>query len=259
MTYLVVLPVIDPAAYEAWAALSKIPRDRLVIVDNSLDGIPLGDSLGFAAYHRQTQYVEDVGHLVGVNLGVARSWNIGRAEVLHQAADWLVIASTSVRFGPPGGLDFLDRLGECAGSPGVRADATLGWHFIALASGLLARTGWFDENFYPAYFEEDDYIHRMHLDGIDTAWPFIAPVDAEHINAQSLQMPEVSDIVRFGPLAAYYRSKWGGNPKHEAYKTPFDHAALAPSWWPPRVNLDDRLFLHPNDVAHLYPEVTPDG
>lgn len=93
----------------------------------------------------------------GRNLGVAASWNWMLERTLDEG---LVIANDDVSLGPSAFADLVDAL---ATRPFATAD---GWACFAQSPECTRRVGWYDENFWPAYYEDNDYALRMHRAGI---------------------------------------------------------------------------------------------
>lgn len=133
MKYCVVMPTIYPIYREECLATSKL--ENVLVVDNS----PPNN-----------------------NIGISASWNKG-IDYMHELdADWLILMSASMRFGPPGGLDFIEYLENNIGAHAIAAtDIKGGWHFIALSRETIDTCGRFDQNFYPAELEDIDYATRM--------------------------------------------------------------------------------------------------
>ena len=96
------------------------------------------------------------------NLGIAASWNIGIRKMYNHRADWLIIISAAVRFGEPGGLDLVESMRTHPDAMGVGGGLD-GWHLIAFHRRTFDAVGWFDENFYPGYFEDADFGRRVAL------------------------------------------------------------------------------------------------
>jgi hypothetical protein len=171
-----------------------------------------------------------------LNLGVAASWNIGRRLALELGRDWLVIVSESMRFGKPGGMDFIDQL---HGAPWI--DSTFGWHLIAFSTELVERVGAFDEMFWPAYGEDSDYLIRMALAGYPS--PRVndlpharrcVPVDATHTGFEhSLRRRLVA--VDLAANHRYFDTKWGGTHPDAAWEHPFNRPELDWTYAPARV------------------------
>lgn len=154
------------------------------------------------------------------NLGVARSWNVGIDAARGIDADWLVLCSESVRFGPAGGLDF-----EASLSGYCTLSHLSGWHLIALHRDLIGRVGYFDPTFGPAYFEDADYSRRMTLAGqpINGGEPACRQIEvdaAEQAVAHTLTAGLVE--VDYGAQAAKYDAKWGGPPGAETFDRPWN-------------------------------------
>jgi len=93
----------------------------------------------------------------GRNLGVAASWNWMLERTLDEG---LVIANDDVSLGQRA---FEDLVGALATHPFATAD---GWACFAQSSECTRRVGWYDENFWPAYYEDNDYELRMRRAGI---------------------------------------------------------------------------------------------
>ena len=98
----------------------------------------------------------------------------------------------------------------------------------------IQEIGWFDQNFRPAYFEDNDYHYRIHLAGFKTANMAHAPI--YHVGSQTQNNPANKGPVVTGQMfdanRQYYRAKWGGNPGEEKFKTPFNHHQSFKDWFP---------------------------
>lgn len=87
----------------------------------------------------------------------------------------------------------------------------------------IEKIGYFDEKFYPAYFEDNDYHHRIKLAGL------LAVKSSKalyyHFGSRTKQQGgQIAMFVNDGYLnnREYYRMKWGGLPGEETYLTPFN-------------------------------------
>ena len=171
------------------------------------------------------------------NRGVAASWNLGVDRARNERADWLVICSESMRFGTAGGTDFEAQLagpitwGACdqtchlvvhTGEGFCRNG--YGWHLVAIATETLDRVGRFDEHFYPAWWEDSDWIRRAGLAGIGpgrTANDVDAHLAAcEHSTATGLVTGTWADTL---PV---YEKKWGAPPPGETFRHPYGDPTL---------------------------------
>ena len=148
MRTLLVVPVIDPEI--ALPCLESIHPDLdLYVVDNCL--LPLRWSRPGADVVRPVR-----------NIGVARSWNMAVAHAATFGFDAVALISAAIRFGAAAARDL------AAIDPGKWGATPLpaGWHTAILTTGLFDLLGRFDENFFPAYYEDIDLIRRAALAGI---------------------------------------------------------------------------------------------
>lgn len=192
--FVAVLPVIVQEMGDACLdTICPTLRQRTLVVDNTTD-----------------------------NIGVPASWNRGAEYAHEQDADWLIIVSAAVRFGPMGGLDLIAQLSRSCHKheAAVEAGDGMGWHLIAVNMAAFDKVGPFDERFSPAYFEESDWSTRAHiLHGWDPAgpwWPKV-PVDAT-LTAVAHGMKSGKVQIDYGAQKAKYVAKWGGEPGHEKWK-----------------------------------------
>ncbi len=193
-----------------------IPPSDVLIVDNSRDG--------FAAKYEQEgfrYYRDPDSH----QLGVARSWNIGARAVLAEGQDYLVLLSASMLFGPVMNSTWLWEMERLWGENVVEAE-THSHHLIAFHRRVMETVGLWDENFWPAYFEAEDYSYRMRQVGWEGGWRRVS------VNALSTR---VAGHLRYvhcpaDPLLAYRERKWGGPKMAETFTLPFGDMPLG--YWP---------------------------
>lgn len=217
-----VVPVIDPVrAQRLYESMAPPLRARTMWIVNT--------TMKFDPY--EALDIERPGR----NLGVAASWNLGRRCAVVWDA-WLLHCSEAMVFGAEGGLDLLDALRRHEDQPWL-GFIDHGWHLYANSPQLLEDVGTFDENFWPAYYEETDYLYRMHLAG----WPSPREnalvggtwVDVDAMNPDGDAHCIVDELVQvqFAPLTAYYVAKWGGPPGEERFTHPFNDERHDHAWW----------------------------
>jgi GT2 family glycosyltransferase len=172
------------------------PVARLLIIDNGGHADP--------AITYETEYVERVSVVsLPSNLGVSGSWNLGVKLLPHDRV-WH-FTSDDVVF-HPGGLANLAKA-----KPG---ELTLSrdwpyWHTFALGEDIVRRVGLFDERLYPAYFEDNDYLARCAIAGVDTAITF-QDIHARHNNSTTLNSDEtfkIKNAVTFQANSKLYQRK----------------------------------------------------
>lgn len=101
---------------------------------------------------------------------------------------------------------------------------------IVFTPTLLKRVGYFDENFFPGYFEDNDYRYRIKLTNTKIT---SIPLLAEHQTSSTLNSSDKfkqKNNVSFQENYNYYISKWGGPPNHEIYITPFNKNLPVDYW-----------------------------
>lgn len=193
------LPSIDPARREQCLAhLHPDIVERLTLVDNS-----------------------------DANRGVPASWNVGaKTLVTDPAAEWLVILSEAIVFGPAGGEDFEDSLTDQI------TDAEWGWHLIGIHRSVFEHVGYFDETFTPGYFEDTDFLYRMHLAGMCSPRENDRPgrnqvtgIDGRDLG-YALALQEGRVRVSLTMQEEKYRHKWGGPQGAERFEHPYDNPSL---------------------------------
>lgn len=94
------------------------------------------------------------------------------------------------------------------------------WCSFILPVKTFHQIGLFDENIYPAYFEDNDYHYRMYLAKIKMEFTaFLNPV--VYRNSMTIAKdPSINS--NFMKNREYYINKWGGLPSQEQYVTPFN-------------------------------------
>jgi len=182
---------------------------RLVIVDN---GGVVAPGPGF--------HVIQPGH----NLGVGASWNL--IIQANPAAPWWFITNDDIEFAP-GDLARLAQAMDAASGPLVALLGT--FSAFGINRGAVRQAGWFDENFAPAYFEDNDFDYRCHLTGVEMIG---LPAGLKHKISSTLIGGRLHgrNNITFPRNHEYYVRKWGGPPRGERFKTPFDAGGDPRSW-----------------------------
>lgn len=173
----------------------------------------------------------------GVNRGLAKSWNEGLIEAYTDGADVALIANddaytddredvyriavTAIReprayFTQGMGLD-------------LATDQRVPMRFaLAAVNPIALRTvGLFDENLFPIYFEDTDWLRRAEL---AHAWAghfalTVKDTSLVHAGSKSRWTVPGNDAQHQRTFAAnreYYIKKWGGDQGQEQYPVPFN-------------------------------------
>lgn len=182
------------------------------------------------------------------NLGIQRVVNMGIDKMFRDDADWLIYMSTTMRFGEPGGLDFIDHLEQnptyaVIEAQGYTTQSIWGWHLIAFSRKTVEDVGRWDENFHPAYYDDLDYSLRFQkryaMDFVDTDGPDRRAWEKLQIQAEDAGAAHGLKLagVKIDPWQHqnYFRQKWGRHPDHP-YEPSFDRPYNDPqnpvSFWP---------------------------
>jgi len=197
----------------ASAEQGTLVPDQYLIVDNGGSLVPAAHGIPTAK-----TTIENPGR----NLGVAATWNV----VMSRNDDIIIMACDDVRFGART-IEALVKESEEHPEVGFffPESASMFTVFL-LRKSLYDRIGAFDEGFWPAYFEDNDYFRRLCLAG-EQRFPVVG-VDVgyyHHISA-TLRTYNTDEMNthhgRFKANQDYYYRKWGGLPHHETYATPFN-------------------------------------
>lgn len=118
------------------------PVDNILIIDNS------------NSYKTNRSNV----HVLNMpsNFGVAGSWNLGIKSFPH-APYWIVGSNDNMWVSGS-----MKRLNE-ESSPDNLVLTEQDWNTFSLGSNVVKEVGLFDENYYPAYHEDTDYLERIRL------------------------------------------------------------------------------------------------
>lgn len=232
MKYVVVVPYTYHQYLDEFMATCKIPRENMLIIDNST---------------------------AEKNIGVMASHNRGIDFMRERNADWLVVISPAIRFGENGGLDFLEILKEHPGYHvihgasdnvvgGKQADPeggghnkVFGWHLVAFSRSTLDAVGRWDENFTPYGFDDIDMTLRIRKHFKDSTLWDTYPCDVTDTRmSHSLHfVPQVVGEADSTPRIAYFVEKWGRHPgawQWDGWEHPFNNPEHSLAFWPPAHN-----------------------
>jgi hypothetical protein len=99
------------------------------------------------------------------------------------ARGW-VIVSDDIVFAPGALKDFA---GECSPDRLTICEEWPHYQFFGVGEDVVAEVGLFDENFYPANFEDDDYQRRCEVAGVQFE---IVNVGHSHVKQGTVHAPE---------------------------------------------------------------------
>lgn len=165
-----------------------------------------------------------------VNRGLAASWNEGIHEALIGGADLIAVINDDIVFMEDGFAKFINFAKDnedgdlffALGSEDEHGEEIIRSQDFACylaRPSLLEKIGYFDENFFPAYFEDTDYFLRAQRAGVNIK--ILDEVVMRHSRSSSIKNPRFREILGgcFAKNKEYFYRKWGGDPASLA--TPF--------------------------------------
>jgi len=125
------------------------------------------------------EFVEEATYLpMPANLGVAESWNLG-VKSFPFAKNWF-FASNDVVFHD----DALERLSEADTATLSLSNVFPFWQVFSLGYEAATRVGLWDARFFPAYFEDNDFLRRCEHFGVEVA---MLDLNISHDNSSTLK------------------------------------------------------------------------
>jgi GT2 family glycosyltransferase len=152
------------------------PVRSLIIVNNYSAG-----DFDAKPYVPVTVQKHHVYHMAS-NLGVAASWNLGIKS--QPFAPWWMVVSDDVVFAPGA----LEAFADAAGPDKLTISSEWPhYQFFGVGENVVERVGLFDENLYPANFEDDDYQRRCEAAGVTIEQ---VAVSHSHVKQGTVHAPE---------------------------------------------------------------------
>jgi len=150
------------------------------------------------------------------NIGVAASWN-KLCKIIFEKHNHALILNDDVYLGY--NTDTINSV--IAKYEYSLVQSYVSWSVILMSKYMYDYIGDFDETFYPAYYEDSDYLYRMKLKGIRQ------DVEAE-LNPQTVRIsmtqerdPELVNASMEANRLRYIE-KWGNSPLLETFLTPYN-------------------------------------
>ncbi len=164
------------------------------------------------------------------NLGVAASWNLIMRTGFESGHHWVFIGSNDTFLHPGSIRAAIDMPKE----PNVAIWNLREANFFLINRSTIDAVGWFDENFYPAYKEDQDYYYRSTLAGLK--WVDVPGASANHVGSATIRSnPDYASHnqnTHFNWNLNHYKMKWGGDAAREVFKTPYNRSDVDFRWWP---------------------------
>lgn len=165
-------------------------------------------------------------HPYGFNRGLALSVNDGLIEGYADGCDVMMSANDDMI---PGQGDIAkiafaagDHYPKCYFVSGSKWDGSDAEECLcAITKYGLEQIGYFDENCFPAYFEDTDWHWRARLAGLRRYQ--VTGTNIRHAGSTSIRtIPAWLHNERFSRVQRYFIEKWGGDEHHPCYERPFN-------------------------------------
>lgn len=159
----------------------------------------------------------------GMSLGAALNKGIKRA--LKDGCDYVVYSADDVVVGEGAIQTLVSHLivNDLWITHGL-AHNTSGWDTFAASPALFVHVGFFDEFFYPAYFEDNSFDRRLTLK--NPKKQAYIPVELFHKKSQTINRMDPQRLSQhhadFSRVQRLYTAMWGGPPGHETYTIPWN-------------------------------------
>lgn len=231
MTYKILIPVLAQFTEFKDLVDKVVDKSNLIIVNNH-DNMDVG---------KYCIYLQSIGadvYWYPDNLGCAASWNVGLRKLQAGEFDVLIIFSPSCKFDEgTSPLDFVRAIEEQEKTGKEDFYISNGpyhtdTHAFAITRQGVDKVGLFDENFYPVYFEDTDYIYRQKLVGSTRCLVNIKRSD------WGLNLGVTKDdriwrkyLNNAQQIHDYYVYKWGGEAGRETYKNPYGRENCDATYW----------------------------
>jgi len=150
-----------------------------------------------------------------VNLGVAASWNY-LCKKIFETHDYALLINDDVYLGY--GTQKVEEIIQKY--PNSLVQSHISWSVVLISKSLYKYVGDFDERFYPAYYEDSDYLYRMKLLGIRHHADIELNPETIRISMTYEKAPDfVNNSMKIN--RERYIEKWGGVPLLETNEFPF--------------------------------------
>jgi hypothetical protein len=247
--YKILLPVASPAFLVKNKLIElKGHEENLIIINNWTDPETEIYVKEFAARGAEA-------YNCTYNLGLAASWNWGMQRMKEDNYDFVIFLSASAVFERDLRF-FIDAIIKSEAKQKMAryvCSPRASLHCFCHTRLGLELGGYFDENFWPIYYEDTDYCHRSKFNSVGVPHdPISIRTMINHEGGGLVSMLGLNDIVYSHSFSAtcnskqelmslhqtnchrwstYYQKKWGGDHGSEKYSHPFNDPNKDVNFW----------------------------
>jgi hypothetical protein len=153
-------------------------------------------------------------------ISLAAAWNV----FLDNVPETRIIINDDIIFYEDTLKVFLDGMVDDTISFPYGVDRINAFSFFSIPDSVVKDVGRFDEEFYPAYFEDNSYDRKLVLSGRHVYG--IPNCNIIHKGSQTIKKFNSDEMskhhIAFQRCQDIYVKMWGGNPGHETYLTKFN-------------------------------------
>jgi hypothetical protein len=161
---------------------------------------------------------------------VSGAWNYGIQLAIEEECEFIVVANDDSYIADEEALPAVlhhmwdNDLWICRTYSNPAFSHHKGFHFFVIKPEIVDKVGFFDETFWPAYFEDDDYHYRCTLiDPTKTDKIMVNILHEESMTRKNMSREEQRELDNLVEAnGARYANKWGGPPGHEQWKVPYE-------------------------------------
>jgi GT2 family glycosyltransferase len=206
------------------------PMENLVVINNGTDPGVIG-----AVDRIRARDIPNQGLFTNIrieshdHLGCGPAWN----RIIRTSPGAWMVTANDIQFAAGSIKKIVETLA-------LHQDASIvcafGYNVFVLTEAGRSKAGLFDENFYPAYFEDCDHFRRIALSGAKAVnVPGFECVHGEAPYWGSSTVNSEPELRRrngitFANLRQYYILKWGGEPGKETFPRPFNRDIPLDHW-----------------------------
>lgn len=150
------------------------------------------------------------------NLGVAKSWNT-LLDAIYKEHEYAMILNDDIYLGY--GKSHIENLIDKYSTQKLMTNP-IDWCVFVMPKATYIENGKFDEQFYPAYCEDNDYVYRLKLKG-HKVYKTHELIPKVHRASMTLEKDYTLQTA-FHENKERYVQKWGGAPDFEIFKNPYN-------------------------------------
>lgn len=186
-------------------------------------------------------------------LPLAQAWNNGMKQAITDGCDYIIIANDDTLFAPWSVDAWVDAMNKESENIVLTAPLHVADTFddpfeivfsdedteykyvekelfsmVMVRANFYEECGWFDENFDPCWWEDNDMHYRITLLGFN-----IKKYEIPYIHLGNQTTKKLTKPINSVKSGEYYLKKWGSQNRNliERYKTPYNDSTLTPKDW----------------------------